>query len=161
MDAASARCAACGHEAGRRPCPMCHESVAADAVKCPHCRSAIGTIPCPGCREPAPADATVCPRCHTALRAAPVVGSIRAPQKFISPSNPPKSPLLALLLSFVVFCLPIGHFYIGQAIKGLIWLGIVLITGGIGSIVAAVDVYLCAKKLERGDPIGEFEFFPS
>jgi TM2 domain-containing membrane protein YozV len=79
----------------------------------------------------------------------------------VHPSNPPKSPVTAALLSFLICCIPFGHFYIGQTVKGLIWIGITVFTGGLACVVAAVDAYMCAKKLERGQPIGEFEFFPS
>lgn len=148
--------------AGRKACPLCAASVAVDATKCPTCKGTIGTVTCPACKEKAPIDAALCPHCGTGLRPVqPVVGSITAGQAMIQPSNPPKSPLSACLLSFLICCIPFGHFYIGQTMKGLVWIGISVFTGGVGSIVAAVDAYMCAKKLERGQPIGEMEFFPS
>jgi TM2 domain-containing membrane protein YozV len=78
------------------------------------------------------------------------------------PSNPPKSPVVAVILSIVLFFfLPLGHFYIGQALKGIIWIAITWFTFGIGSIVAAVDAYMVAKKLKSGQPVGKMEWFPS
>lgn len=165
------QCPACAHafvagapapQAARRPCPLCGASVAVGATKCPSCRGTIGTRTCPACREAAPVDAAVCPHCQTPLSAsAPVVGSVATPQSMVYPANPPKSPTTAALLSFLICCIPFGHFYIGQTIKGLLWIGISVFTSGLGTIVATIDAYMCAKKLARGEPIGEFEFFPN
>lgn len=159
---AGTACPVCArNQPGRKACPLCGASVSVEATKCPSCRGTIGSVPCPACKEAAPVDAAICPHCHTALKPAqPVLGSLTANQKLIHPSSPPKSPGVAALLSFIVFCIPLGHFYIGQTIKGLIWIGIAFVTGGLGSILAAVDAYQCARKLERGRPVGEMEFFP-
>lgn len=56
--------------------------------------------------------------------------------------------------------MPLGHVYLGQMQKAVIWIAISLVSGGIGGFFAALDAYLTAKKLQRGEPVGELEFFP-
>lgn len=74
-----------------------------------------------------------------------------------------KSPGAALALNFIPFF--IGYFYIGQWIKGLICLGASVITGSTAWpflwIISWFDVYMQAKVLKNGGPIGQFTFFSS
>lgn len=82
----------------------------------------------------------------------------------IQPTQPPKDPVLILLMSLVA---GIGYLMIGQKTKGIVaivlWVvGGVLTCGsgaGLLSIVYAVDGYLQAKQLQAGFAVGEWTFF--
>ncbi len=82
----------------------------------------------------------------------------------IQPSDPPKNAIVATLLSFFLFG-GVGQLYIGQQKKGLI-----LIVGtfvlawvfGIGCLipfVGAIDAYMMADKLQKGETIGDMQWF--
>lgn len=83
----------------------------------------------------------------------------------IQPSTPPKDPIVAALLSLILFG-GVGQLYLGQQKKG--WILIVVwvlgwCTGGIvttvAAIVGAIDAYKIAEKLKAGQPVGDMEFF--
>jgi TM2 domain-containing membrane protein YozV len=84
---------------------------------------------------------------------------------FVYPSNPPKSPGTAALLSCLI--VGVGQMYLGQIKKGLAWLlGIIVlsfITAGVLwlpiLIASIVDAYKTGQKLANGQPVGEWEFF--
>jgi TM2 domain-containing membrane protein YozV len=71
-----------------------------------------------------------------------------------------KSPTTAALLCLLFCCLPVGHFYLGQMQKGVIWLGISFFSLGLGGFFAALDAWLTARKMAGGETVGELEFFP-
>ena len=83
--------------------------------------------------------------------------------KMIQPSSPPKSPVLALVLSFLLAG-GAGQIYLGQVTKGIVIIVAALLLSCIGIglivwIVGIIDAYMIGQKLERGQPVGEWEFF--
>lgn len=81
----------------------------------------------------------------------------------IFPSNPPKEPLIAALLSLLLVG-GAGQIYLGQVKKGIaiIVVSIALSFIGFGFIVwllGVVDAYLIAKRLKTGNSVGEMQFF--
>ena len=84
--------------------------------------------------------------------------------KMIMPSNPPRSPIVAALLSFF-FLGGAGHLYLRQTSKGIALMVVtfllyfVLGIGCIVNIVGAIDAYIIATKLQQGQPVKEWQFF--
>ena len=84
----------------------------------------------------------------------------------VQPSQPPKSPAVAALLSLVLFG-GAGQIWLGQWKKGLflIALSAVLLwlTAGIWGWflfpVGAIDAHYIGSKLRAGTPVREFEWF--
>ena len=81
----------------------------------------------------------------------------------IQPSNPPKNPIIAAVLS-VLLLGGVGQMYIGQMKKGIILIvaTVVLSCIGIGVIIpflGAVDAYMLADKLQKGEAIGDMQWF--
>ena len=83
----------------------------------------------------------------------------------IYPQQPPKDPVLILVLNLLLFgC--VGYFMIGQKMKGIVaivvWvLGLAScgIVSGIVSIAAAIDGWMQAQQLQQGHPVAEWTFF--
>src|SRR5437764_14414165 len=85
----------------------------------------------------------------------------------IYPQQPPKDPILILVLNlFVAGC--VGYFMIGQKNKGIVAviacvIGLVPPLCGTVSalvcIVAAIDGYLQAQQLQQGHPVRQWSFF--
>ena len=85
----------------------------------------------------------------------------------IQPQQPPKDPILILVLNlFVAGC--VGYFMIGQKNKGIVaviaWvIGLVPplcgTVSGLVCIVAAIDGYLQAQQLQQGRPVRQWSFF--
>jgi len=83
----------------------------------------------------------------------------------IQPSNPPKNSIVAAILSLLLLG-GVGQLYIGQQKKGIIlivvWV-LGLCTGGILSlavhVVGAIDAYMMAEKLQKGESIGDMQWF--
>lgn len=87
----------------------------------------------------------------------------------IQPSTP-KNPILCAVLSFI---LPgVGQMLIGQTVKGVVLLVIAfglyfilgmacigIILGLLEAAYVAVDAYFLAQKLNRGEPIKQWEFY--
>lgn len=85
--------------------------------------------------------------------------------EIIYPTNPPKDPILVLVLNLLVAG-GVGYIIMGQKKKGIIaiviWvLGWIAcgIPSGIVAVVAAIDGYLQAQVLQQGKPVGEFTWF--
>lgn len=84
-----------------------------------------------------------------------------APRPLAAPvSATAPSPVIAVILSFV---LPgAGEIYVGQLTKGIV-LAVVGVPTlgccGILSLVTAVDSYLLAQRRQRGETIGDWQFF--
>jgi hypothetical protein len=92
------------------------------------------------------------------------------PEGAISPERA-RDPVLILVLA--LFLGGIAYFAIGQWQKGLVglllWicmLAFAVITCGVGAvvfpvfaIVCVIDVYMQAKNLKEGNPIGQWTFF--
>ncbi len=81
----------------------------------------------------------------------------------IQPSDPPKNPIIAAVLS-VLLLGGVGQMYLGQMKKGIIIIVATLILScvGIGVIIpilGAVDAYMLADKLQKGEAIGDMQWF--
>ncbi len=75
-----------------------------------------------------------------------------------------KSPLAAGLLSFFLWG-GVGHIYLGQKKKGIVFVGSTLLAflvlgplGWLVQIVGAIDAYGTANKLQNGQSVEEWEF---
>jgi len=81
----------------------------------------------------------------------------------IQPSTPPKDPIVAALLSFLLLG-GVGQIYLGQQKKGIILIvaTVVLACVGVGllvPLVGAYDAYVIGNKLKMGKSVGDMEFF--
>lgn len=84
----------------------------------------------------------------------------------VHPSNPPKDPVLILLLNLFLFG-GVGYLIMGQKMKGIVAIVVAIIiaipTCGTGSlavgVLGAVDGYLQAMQLKAGHPVGQWTFF--
>jgi len=81
----------------------------------------------------------------------------------IQPSDPPKNPIIAAILSFLLLG-GVGQMYLGQTKKGIIIIvaTIILACVGVGFVIpilGAVDAYMMADKLEKGEAIGDMQWF--
>ena len=81
----------------------------------------------------------------------------------IQPSDPPKNPIIAALLSFFLFG-GVGHLYLGQQKKGIILIVATLVLAWVGigcfiPILGAIDAYMIADKLQKGQPVGDMQWF--
>lgn len=83
----------------------------------------------------------------------------------VYPTNPPKDPILVLVLNLLVAG-GVGYLIMGQKMKGIVAI-IVWVVGwalcgipsGIVSILGAIDGYFQAQQLQQGHPVGEWTFF--
>ncbi len=81
----------------------------------------------------------------------------------INPSDPPKNAILAAILSLLLLG-GVGQIYLGQIKKGVILIVATLILScvGIGLIIpvlGAIDAYMMADKLQKGETIGDMQWF--
>jgi TM2 domain-containing membrane protein YozV len=82
----------------------------------------------------------------------------------IPPSNPPKSPVVALVLSLILLG-GAGQLYLGQTKKGIILIVVTLALSfcfGLGIItwvLGIIDAYMLADKLQKGQAIGDMQWF--
>ena len=84
----------------------------------------------------------------------------------VHPSNPPKDPVLILLLNLFLFG-GVGYLIMGQKMKGIVAIVVAIVialpTCGTGSlaigVLGAVDGYLQAMQLKAGHPVGQWTFF--
>jgi len=81
----------------------------------------------------------------------------------IQPSDPPKNPIVAAVLSFILLG-GVGQIYLGQTKKGIIIMVVTLILSCIGIglitwIVGVIDAYIMADKLQKGEAIGDMQWF--
>ncbi len=82
----------------------------------------------------------------------------------IQPSDPPKNAILAAILSLILG--GVGQLYLGQQKKGIIlivvwvlgWCSFGVVTT-IASIIGAIDAYIMADKLQKGEAIGDMQWF--
>jgi len=92
-------------------------------------------------------------------------GSPAGGGELIYPQQPPKDPILILVLNLLLLG-GVGYFIIGQKLKGIsaivLWV-LGLATCGIGSaivsIVGAIDGWMQAQQLQAGHPIAQWTFF--
>ena len=83
----------------------------------------------------------------------------------VYPTQPPKDPVLVLVLNLLVLG-GVGYIIIGQKTKGIVaivaWvLGLAScgIVSAIVAIVAAIDGWMQAQELQQGHPVGQWTFF--
>jgi hypothetical protein len=83
----------------------------------------------------------------------------------ITPTNPPKDPILVLVLNLLVAG-GVGYIIMGQKTKGIVaivaWCAGLLACGipsGIIAVVTAIDGYLQAQHLQQGKSIGQWTWF--
>lgn len=84
----------------------------------------------------------------------------------VYPTNPPKDPILVLILNLLVAG-GVGYIIMGQKTKGIVaivvWIAGIFVTcgalSGIAAILGAIDGYLQAQQLQQGHPVGEWTFF--
>jgi hypothetical protein len=87
-------------------------------------------------------------------------------EELVYPTNPPKDPVLILVLNLLVFG-GVGYIVMGQKTKGIVAIVVALIiaipTCGTGALAVgvfgAVDGYLQAMQLKAGFPLGQWTFF--
>jgi len=145
-------------------CRNCGSAVNEKAEVCMSCgvRPLNGTKYCQECGAETTEKQEICTQCGCRLKA---MGVKIDHSGLVYPSDPPKSSTTATLLS--CFITGVGQIYLGQTLKGLAWLvgGVALsaATGGILAIpiwiAVMVDAYRIGKKLESGQPVGQWEFF--
>ena len=129
----------------KKRCPLCGEMIAEIAIKCRFCNSMLVPV-------------------HTGQGNLPSASGL----KLIYPSRPPKDPVLMALLSGCCIA-GLGQMVLGQAVKGVVVLigamALGALTAGLSVFVTwplmGVDAYLVAKKLRSGQPVTEWESFPS
>jgi TM2 domain-containing membrane protein YozV len=81
----------------------------------------------------------------------------------IQPANPPKDPIIALVLSLLLLG-GAGQIYLGQTTKGIVIIVLTLLLSCIGIgfivwIVGVIDAYQIATMLKNGQSVGEWQFF--
>ncbi len=81
----------------------------------------------------------------------------------VQPSNPPKDPIIAAVLSGLILG-GVGQLYLGQQKKGIILIVacVVLYCVALGWVVqlaGAYDAYVIGTKLKNGQAVGDMEFF--
>jgi len=81
----------------------------------------------------------------------------------IQPSDPPKNEIIAAILSLLLLG-GVGQMYLGQTKKGIIIIVATLVLScvGIGALIpilGAVDAYMLADKLKKGETIGDMQWF--
>lgn len=81
----------------------------------------------------------------------------------IQPTDPPKSAIVAAILSLLLFG-GVGQIYLGQTKKGIIIVvaSLVLSCVGVGFItwiVGIIDAYMMGDKLQKGESIGDMQWF--
>jgi TM2 domain-containing membrane protein YozV len=81
----------------------------------------------------------------------------------IQPSDPPKNAILAAILSLILLG-GVGQIYLGQTKKGVILIVATLVLSCIGigviiPVIGAVDAYMMADKLQKGETIGDMQWF--
>jgi hypothetical protein len=85
--------------------------------------------------------------------------------ELVYPSNPPKDPIVTLVLNLVLLC--VGYFYIGQWQKGIVAIVSAFVIGiptcGLGAgavaVAAGIDGMQQAEHLKAGHPVGQWTFF--
>jgi hypothetical protein len=98
-----------------------------------------------------------------------VNGSSPAPagEELIHPSNPPRDPIIVLILNLLIFG-GAGYIVMGQKVKGIV--AIVLwclflvppscgTLSGLIALLTAIDGFLQATQLREGKPIGQWTVF--
>jgi TM2 domain-containing membrane protein YozV len=85
--------------------------------------------------------------------------------EMVYPSDPPRNPLIAFLLSFLV--IGVGQMYAGQVTKGVglfilaLIISVLIVPHAVLGvwIISVCDAYCVARKLRRGLPVRQWEWF--
>ncbi len=116
--------------------------------------------------------------------------SVSSSGDWITPSDPPKDPILIAFLSFLFPGLWLGQIVVGQAAKGIVMIfvapllfaalaGVLIYIDALPKlgldldplmqftillpafgVVVPIDAYLVARSLKAGRPVGKWQFFP-
>ena len=87
--------------------------------------------------------------------------------ELVLPSNPPKDPIIILILNLLVLG-GVGYIVMGQKTKGIVaiiaWFVLLAppscgTLSGLIALVAAIDGFLQATQLKEGKPVGQWTFF--
>ncbi|HEX7151888.1 MAG TPA: zinc ribbon domain-containing protein [Thermoanaerobaculia bacterium] len=153
-------------------CGHCGSQLAPQAVVCVTCGGMprVGRRFCLNCgKENANPQAVVCVHCGAALGGGMMPPPPPQPgmtNDYVYPSTPARDPVLMGVLSGCLLA-GIGQIILGQQNKGLVML-IVSVVVGLGSglilapvlwVIAGIDAYLIAQKLQRGIPVRQWDFF--
>lgn len=88
-----------------------------------------------------------------------------APRQETAPAPTPNDDSLETneIVSVIAAAIPgLGQMFLGQTVKGLMLLGLSILTacaGGLISVASVVDAFLVAKAKKRRQ-VGDWEFFP-
>jgi hypothetical protein len=95
----------------------------------------------------------------------PSTGGSKPAEELVRPTQPPKDPILILVLNLLLFG-GVGYIIMGQKLKGYVAIGVWIlglascgIVSGIVAIVAAIDGMMQAQQLQAGHPVGQWTFF--
>jgi hypothetical protein len=150
-------------------CRTCGKDVLEQAVFCVGCGCPplVGKNYCQQCGAETNSAAIACTKCGVALKTGggvlPVALHSATGGESISPSDPPKDPILMAILSGCT--IPwLGQILLGQKKKGIVMMIVTvvaacLIVGIFLWPVAALDAYFIGKKLKEGKTVREWEFF--
>ena len=82
----------------------------------------------------------------------------------IEPTDPPKNPVLAAVLSFLLLG-GVGQMVLGQNKKGILIIVATLVlipcagVGFIVPVVGAIDAFVLGQKLKNGESISDMQWF--
>ena len=135
-------------------CANCNSQVAPGAKNCPVCGAAI--------QQQQPYSQVPPQQPYGQVPPQQPYGQVPPQQPYGQALVAQKSPGLALFLSCLLA--GIGQMYNGQVAKGIVLLVIEvlfwgLFLGWVVSIVAMIDAYKIAEKINQGRVVGDWEFF--
>ena len=146
-------------------CPQCQEAAAMNAASCARCGRVYRTTAPPPMQQtqvvqPPP------PQYPPSYPPPPFHSYGQCPPQGISVQPGTHLPVIALLLSLIFFVCA-GQFYNKQVTKGLALLvaSVVLavFTAGLSMLItypmAIIDAYLIGQRLNRGEVVGEWQWF--
>ena len=138
-------------------CRTCSKEVNNKAIACPGCGMAPlhGENFCQDCGSTTKPHQIMCTNCGVQLR------TNRGFLMNTGEMRKANGMSTAESILWFLCCIPIGYIKLNQGLKCLIWIMIVLFTGGIGFIPMAIDYFMCNAKARNRGELGEFEFFPS
>ena len=138
-------------------CRTCGKEVSEKAIACTGCgvKPNDGNAFCQACGAETNENAVVCVACGVKLATASgfSIGEVGRGE-----ANPNPVSTGSAILWFLC-CLPIGFMQWNQTLKGWAWVGISILTGGLGTLPAWVD-YWMSFSAQQNRKLGEWEFFP-